>query len=44
MKHYLICMGLMMSSCVSFAGEPGPAAPVTSTTGKKPFPHIAWRS
>lgn len=44
MKHYVICMGLMMSSCVSFAGEPGPAAPVTSTTGKKPFPHIAWRS
>ncbi|VVP55596.1 hypothetical protein PS850_05722 [Pseudomonas fluorescens] len=44
MKNYVICLGLMMTSCVSFAGEPGPAAPVTSTTGKKPFPHIAWRS
>src|SRR5476649_2669439 len=44
MKNNVICLGLMLSSCVSFAGEPGPAAPETTTTSKKPFPHIAWRS
>jgi hypothetical protein len=44
MKNYLAYMALMMSSCVSLASESGPAAPVTSATGKKPLPHVAWRS
>lgn len=40
MNKSVICLGLMMSSCVSFAAESGSTAPVV----KKPFPHIAWRS
>ncbi|WP_321834148.1 hypothetical protein [Pseudomonas kulmbachensis] len=40
MNKSVICLGLMMSSCVSVAAESGSTAPVV----KKPFPHIAWRS
>ncbi|EPL04595.1 hypothetical protein [Pseudomonas sp. CF161] len=44
MKRHVTCLGLMMSSCAGFAGEVSPAALVTATTVKKPFPHISWRS
>ena len=40
MNKSVISLGLMLSSCLSFAAEPVPAPAVV----KKPFPHIAWRS
>ncbi|OLF51305.1 hypothetical protein [Pseudomonas chlororaphis] len=44
MKSHVLCAGLLLVSCASFAVEPIPSAVVRANAANKPFPHISWRS